>query len=199
MVASSIFAQKSSEVTAKPLQAQVTRSTTGRTLGPNGLAIGTMPLKKGMIYPVVEQKMGYVVMDAGGGKVVVPQSDVTLSEMTAPPPTAAVPGQFQPGQVVLISARYTVEGNQPRNVKNRLDKLIPKGLITEPISIMVTDALSSLAESQSGVITGVVTDTPSGAVVQLQGSRKNILTVEYSFNGQVRKKQVPEGAYLTLP
>jgi hypothetical protein len=191
----SLLAQDSSK---KPMQAEMLRSTSGRTLGANGFANGTMQLKKGMIFPVVEQRMGFVVMDVNGKKVVVAGSEVSLTERADAPP-AVSPGEFQPGQILLISAKYTVEGNQPRNVKNRLDKLIPKGVITEPVSIMVTDALSSMAETQGNVITGIITDTAGGAVVQLQKPRKNILTVQYSFNGQTRMKQVPEGEYLVLP
>lgn len=186
-----------SETSTPSLQAELNRSTTGRTLNDRNLADGTMPLKKGMVFDVVEQKMGFVVLSAGSRKVVVSQTDVTVSSkpeaQASPSPAvpAAVPASFTPGQI----ARYTLQGNQPRNVKNRLAKLIPAGTITQPVEIMVTDELSSAAAIQGNTV--VVTSGSGGTVVT--GTARNILTVEYSFNGETRKKQVMEGSYLTLP
>lgn len=190
-----------------PLQAELMRSTTGRTLDERGLAKGTMPLKKGVIHDVADLKMGYVVLSVNGQKVVVPQNEVALSPKVEAPtatpaegmitPTAAA--AFTPGQIVLISAKYTLEGNQPRNVKNRLSKLIPVGIITAPVTILVTDGLSSAAEAQGSVRRGVVTNNGNQRVITIVQPSKNILTVEYSFNGQVRTKQALEGTELTLP
>lgn len=194
------------------MDAELLRSTTARTLDERGMANGTMPLKKGMFYPVVEQKMGYVVLAAGPKKIVVPQSEVKLSprrEVTAMPanpanpngdpapmganPVAAAP--FVPGEILLMSARYSLPGNQPRNVKNRLSKLIPVGTITAPVQILVTDELSSAA---AGGNVAVVTRT-SGGQVNVYEAPKNILTVEYTYNGKAYKKQAPEDSYLVLP
>lgn len=184
-----------------PMQAELGRSTTGRTLGPNGLASGTMSLKKGMIFPVTEQKMGFVVLSVNGRKVVVSDKEVILSpapEGAGAPPAGAPQPAFVPGQIVLISARYTIEGNQPRNVKVRLAKLIPTGVINQPVSILVTDGLSSAAQAQDGqaVVSGV---NSNSSTVQVQLSARNILTVQYSFNGQVLTKQAAEGTHLVLP
>ncbi len=183
---------------APSMRAELVRSTSGRTLNDRNLADGTMPLKKGMMYDVVEQRMGYVVISANSRKVVVAQTDVTLS----PKPVASTKispssnSGFTPGEIVLISAKYTLEGNQPRNVKNRLSKLVPTGVITEPVRIMVSDDLSSAATLESGRVT--VRRSGSNTVF-FRGASTNILTVEYSFNGEIRKKQAIEGSYLTLP
>lgn len=193
----------SAQSPAPSQQAELNRSTAGRTLNDRNLADGTMPLKKGMVFDVVEQKMGYVVISANGRKVVVAQTDVTVTAKpeapastttTISPATAA--SAFTPGQIVLISAKYTLQGNQPRNVKNRLTKLIPAGTINQPVEILVTDDLSSAASIQGNTVT--VRNGGSGGIV-VTGTARNILTVEYSFNGEVRKKQAAEGTYLTLP
>lgn len=135
---------------------------------------------------------------------------------------------FSPGIIELVSARYTLPGNQPRNVKNRLQKLIPTTAISAPVSILVSDELSDAAKAQGTVTTSVGvgaaatsaqattvgTTTPQGnsasvtqvngvtvgvAVVQSQTTEKNILTVEYIFNGVRLKKQALEGSQLVLP
>lgn len=202
LVAAASFGQSPEPAPTAPaapsMRAELVRSTSGRTLNDRNLADGTMPLKKGMMYDVVEQRMGYVVISANSRKVVVAQTDVTLS----PKPVASTQispssnSGFTPGEIVLISAKYTLEGNQPRNVKNRLSKLVPTGVVTEPVRIMVSDDLSSAATLESGRVT--VRRSGSNTVF-FRGASTNILTVEYSFNGEIRKKQAIEGSYLTLP
>ncbi len=122
-------------------------------------------------------------------------------------PTGAVSG-FQPGIIELVSARYTLPGNQPRNVKNRLSKFIPATVISAPISILVSDTLSDAAKAQKDITTSVgigaaATDangiTIGVAVVQSQTTEKNLLTVEYIYNGVRHKKQALEGTQLVLP
>jgi hypothetical protein len=180
-------------------QAQVIRSTTGRMLNEQGLAENTVPVRKGFTFDVVSETLADVVLSHNGRKFKMAKSDVIISEKSAEQATASPTG-FKPGQIVLISARYTVEGNQPRNVKNRLAKLVPQGVITEPVSIQVTDELSSLAATQGSTTTGTVTALDNNtAIVTLNEAKKNVLTVEYSFNGQVRRKQALEGSILVLP
>ncbi len=180
-------------------QAQVIRSTTGRMLNEQGLAENTVPVRKGFTFDVVSETLADVVLSHNGRKFKMAKSDVIISEKSAEQATASPTG-FKPGQIVLISARYTVDGNQPRNVKNRLAKLVPQGVITEPVSIQVTDELSSLAATQGSTTTGTVTALDNNtAVVTLNEAKKNVLTVEYSFNGQVRRKQALEGSMLVLP
>jgi hypothetical protein len=132
---------------------------------------------------------------------------------TSPTSDGTAPVQaFQPGIIELISARYTLQGNQPRNVKNRLQKLIPANVITSPVSVFVSDELSDAAKAQGtvttgvGVVTGVSTTDENGrtvgvgvGVAQFQSTPVNILTVEYMFNGQRLRKQAAEGTQLVLP
>ncbi|WP_395739275.1 hypothetical protein [Prosthecobacter sp.] len=127
----------------------------------------------------------------------------------AVPPGAApaVAGGFIPGTIQLISARYSLPNEAARNVKNRLGKLVPSGVINAPVSILVTDQLSDAALDQgnSTVATGAavaVTDgttTAGVAQVVVQEQGRNMLTVEYMYNGQKYKKQAIEGSYLVLP
>lgn len=127
----------------------------------------------------------------------------------SPTPTSASQTVvFTPGVIELVSARYTLPGNQPRNVKNRLQRLIPASEITAPVSILVTDALSDAAKNQGettssvGVVVTEKVDkntTVGVAVVETQETPKNMLTVKYTFNGQTYEKQALEGGYLVLP
>lgn len=197
----SVFTLPSHSQDAQPAtkQAQVIRSTTGRMLTEQGLAENTVPVRKGFTFDVVSETLADVVLSHNGRKFKMAKSDVIISEKSAEQ-AAASSTSFKPGQIVLLSAKYTVEGNQPRNVKNRLAKLVPQGVVTEPVSIQVTDELSSLAATQGVTTTGTVTSVNSNtAIVTLNEAKKNVLTVEYSFNGQVRRKQALEGSILVLP
>jgi hypothetical protein len=132
---------------------------------------------------------------------------IPAASATSAAPTGAVSG-FQPGIIELVSARYTLPGNLPRNVKNRLSKFIPDTVISAPISILVSDTLSDAAKAQKDVTTSAgigasATDangiTIGVAVVQSQTTEKNLLTVEYIYNGVRYKKQALEGTQLVLP
>lgn len=108
---------------------------------------------------------------------------------------AAAMAAFQPGgELQIISAKYSLPGNQPRNVKNKVEKLIPPGPLTQPVKILVSDELSRAAANQ-----------PAYTVIRTENSTtileapKNILTVVYQYNGQKRTKQAREGATLFLP
>lgn len=121
-------------------------------------------------------------------------------------PAVAVPG-FVPGVIQIISARYSLPNEQARNVKNRFTKLVPTGTVNAPVSILVTDQLSDAALDQGNYTTatgagvavtnGNVTAGVVGVVVQEQN--RNMLTVEYMYNGQKFKKQAIEGSYIVLP
>lgn len=190
------YAQQGDANVAK--QAEIIRGTTGRILNEQGFAETPIPVRKGFIFDVVSESLADVVLIHNGRKFKVAKADVRISEKASL--SQAGNGAFTPGQIVLISAKYTVLGNQPRNVKNRLSKLIPPGVITEPISIQVTDDLSTLARSQGQVsVSTVDIINDNTAVVRTETAPKNILTVEYSFNGQVKRKQALEGSILILP
>lgn len=144
-----------------------------------------------------------VAMAPPAGKTPEAVAATTVSTTSAAPAA----GAFQPGVIELVSARYSLPGNQPRNVKNRLQKFIPTTPISAPISILVSDDLSDAAKAQGNFTTSVgigasVTATDSAtvgvAVVQSQ-TNKNMLTVEYIFNGVRLRKQAVEGSQLVLP
>ncbi len=181
----------------KPLQAELIRSTTGRGIDGSGLANNPVPLPKGAIYDVVRQDNGSVVLIVNGQNVVVQKAAVRVTDK---PQVATVSSDgFVPGKIVLLSAKYSLDGNQPRNVKNNLQKLIPQSIITAPIEIIVTDALSSAAQDQ-GASQATVVITSDGTVgISMRKASKNVLTVQYLYNGQRFTKQVPEGKTLILP
>uniref|UniRef100_UPI0037838BB5 hypothetical protein n=1 Tax=Prosthecobacter sp. TaxID=1965333 RepID=UPI0037838BB5 len=164
-------------------------------------------------------------INAPGGASSTPETAPASTTSAAP---TGIVGVFQPGIIELVSARYTLPGNLPRNVKNRLSKLIPTTVISAPVSILVSDSLSDAAKAQGDVTTTVGigatatnaeattigTTTPQGnsasvtqvngvtvgvAVVQSQTTEKNLLTVEYIYNGVRYKKQALEGTQLVLP
>ena len=90
-------------------QGELLRSTTGRGIDSAGFASIYVPLKKGAIYDVVRQENGNVVLSVEGQSVMVQSSYVTVTEKS-PPPVVKVEG-FVPGKVVIISAKYSLEGN----------------------------------------------------------------------------------------
>ena len=194
VLSSSLLAQTPAPTPTK--QATINRATTGRMLNAQGMAEQPVPVRKGFVFDVVEESLADVTLIHNGRKFKVSKGDVSLTEKGAALAPSA--GGFQPGTIVLMSAKYTVQGNQPRNVKNRLSKLIPTGVVTEPVSIQVTDDLSSLASGQGNTNTTVTIDANSAVITRTEAP-KNVLTVEYSFNGQIRRKQALEGSILVLP
>lgn len=210
LLAVSLISTSYGQAPTESYHAVLNRSTAGRILDDRGLPTGTLPLEKGKDYNVVEQKVGYLVIMVGGKKVSVPPGDATVTKGTVIPPASRpaqpaiiglperavepTPVSIAPGTIELLSAKYTLMGNQPRNVKNKLVKLIPAGVIDKSVNILVTDALSTAAAAQ-----GNATQYRNGYNVIYREHPKNILTVEYSFNGEIRTKQAIEGGYLTLP
>lgn len=200
LICSLVFAAtcQAQQPAAPPMQAEITRSTTGRGIDKAGFASIPFPLKKGAIYDVMRRVNAGVVVNVEGKDVMVPSGDVSLTEkVQAPPPSA---DGFTAGKIVLVSAKYTMDGNQPRNVKNRLQKLVPQGIITAPVEIFVNDSLSLAVQTQGKIIDGTISATSSTtANINLRVPTKNVLTVEYLFNGEKRTKQAPEGAKMVLP
>ncbi|MGV3664252.1 MAG: hypothetical protein ACO1TE_29030 [Prosthecobacter sp.] len=119
-----------------------------------------------------------------------------------PPEEKAAAVGFVPGVLEIVSAKYSLRGNQPRNVKNRLTKMITEGHITAPVSMRVSDALSDAARNQ-GDITGttalLITEDIIAATTTQQTGNANVLTVVYTFNGKTHSKWVAEGEMLVLP
>ncbi len=87
-------------------------------------------------------------------------------------------------------------------VRRELEKLIPQQGITEPIKIPVTDALSGRKR------TTLVESNTSGRIYSggyyeettlTEKISKNVLQLEYQYNGQIFKKIALEDSELVLP
>jgi hypothetical protein len=191
-------------------QAQLIRSGNVQFLGPDGFPVGTQQLSKGVIFDVVEETFSDVFGVLDGRKFRVSRQLVTLTEREGE--LQSTVAGFTPGQLVIISARYSLEGNQPRNVKSKLLKYLPKdGLLTEPVAFLVSDDLSRSAENQKTLfqssqtsVTVTDPDTLEQVVVtqtQTSGvpSSPNTLVVEYTFNGKKGRKVGIEGREMILP
>lgn len=178
------------------------RTANGRFVSPDGFTEGEVKLVKGMIFDVDRLDIRGVIVHHAHRKVMIDKQNVRLFDRL-PTLQATVEG-FTPGQLVILSAKYTLSGNQPRNVKSRLEKYLPdKGLLTAPLKFLVTDDLSTTAGNQQFVvIPGQATQviiTPGGngqnrlfvqpgtpsTVIQ---TSPNVLMVEYSFAG----KKIPQ-------
>ncbi|MGV3659401.1 MAG: hypothetical protein ACO1TE_04430 [Prosthecobacter sp.] len=187
------------------LQAEILRSMTGKGIDAAGFGNIPTPLRKGMIFDVEKHAVGTVILNVDGRKVMVAPGDVRIAEKPAATQAAAVPGAprgFVPGRILVLSAKYTLAGNQPRNVKNRIQKLIPDGILARPVEILVSDNLSMAAQSQGDggqSVAVVVTPKVTAVVVQNTLIPKNVLTIEYTFNGQRMVKQALEGTRMVLP
>ncbi|HYF38013.1 MAG TPA: hypothetical protein VD994_22110 [Prosthecobacter sp.] len=206
-----------------PLEAEILRKTAARVVDASGLASTPYPVNKGARFDVVSQSFSEVVLARGGTRIRVPKTDVRIypkdPNAPAPPPNpyamppqdpraieaakaeaaraaeAAARAAFQPGgQLTILSAKYSLSGNAPRNVKNKIDKLIPTAPLTAPVRILVTDQLHRSAANEPEAI--VYTGRTSTNVVHL---RKNVLTVVYEYNGQKLTKEAEEGTAMFLP
>lgn len=183
--------------TATPMQAKLTRNLTARALDSAGFASTPVQLKKGATYDVLKQSKFDTMLDVGGQQVMVSTHELIVTPKG--PVVAVTVVGFTPGTIFLESARYSLDGNQDRNVKNSLKKLIPEGVITAPVEIIVTDALSTAAQDQGDTLQGTIVTSGNTSTVFVRGTPRNVLTVVYTFNGQRFTKQVPEGSKLVLP
>lgn len=209
---SNLRAQSSGEE-KPPQKAELVRTINAQILGPDGFPRGTRQLSKGVIFDVESQTFADVIGKMNGQKIRVPKQAVTLSEKEEP--LVATVAGFKPGQLVILSARYSLEGNAPRNVKTNLQKFLPEnGMLTEPFQFVVSDALSTAAGNQKTLIIGsqtsavvttqgpnqppqqvIVTQTQTSAVA----TSPNVLVVEYAFNGKKKRKVGVEGQMMVLP
>ncbi len=207
---STSFAQNAAK--GPPKQALVVGTVNAEVLAPNGFARGRKEIAKGVIFDIESETLAEVTGKVNGQTIRVSKQVVTLSEkQEALKPTVA---GFKPGQLVILSAKYSLEGNQPRNVKTRLQKYLPEnGMLTEPLVFTITDDLSTAAGNQKTIVisgqtsafviqdprrprnTVVITQTPTTAVQ----TSPNVLVVEYSFNGKKGRKVGTEGKTMTLP
>ena len=198
---------------AKPQQAEMVRTANGRFVSPDGFTEGDVKLVKGMIFDVDRLDIRGVIVHHAQRKVMIDKQNVRLFDRL--PSMQATARGFTPGQLIILSARYSLEGNQPRNVKTRLEKYLPdKGLLTAPLKFLVTDDLSSAAGNQQFIIIEgqatqvVIVPDQNGQkrVVVRQGTPStviqtapNVLAVEYSFAGKKYRKVGYEGTEMVLP
>jgi hypothetical protein len=130
----------------KRYQAEILRSVSGHALDEKGFSRGSVPLKKGMVYPVSEQSFSDVISDDGGERIKVRKSDVRLSEVEATDTEAANGAGF----LHIVSAKYGRPNDRQYEVKEEIKKRLPKGPITNPVEILVSDAL---LRSRAGFMT----------------------------------------------
>lgn len=189
------------------------RTANGRFVSTDGFTEGDVKLVKGMIFDVDRLDIRGVIVHHAQRKVMIDKQHVRLFDRL-PSLQATVKG-FKPGQLVILSAKYTLAGNQPRNVKSRLEKYLPdKGLLTAPLKFLVTDDLSTAAGNQQFIVipgqaTQVVITSgrngqeqvfvQSGTPSTVIQTAPNVLFVEYSFAGKKYRKVAYEGAEMVLP
>ncbi len=213
LFAGSDLRAQSTDEKRPPQQAELLRTINAQILGPDGFPRGTRQLSKGVIFDVESETFDDVIGKMNGQKIRVPKQAVTLTEKAEDlKPTVA---GFKPGQLIIQSGRYSLEGNQPRNVKTRLQKYLPAGgMLTEPLIFIVSDDLSTAAGNQKTLIIS----NQSSAIVTTQGPNQptqqvmvtqtqtsavptapNVLVVDYTFNGRKGRKVGVEGQTMTLP
>ena len=179
------------EEPTKRYEAEILRSVSGYSLDEKGFSRGSVPLKKGMVYRVLEQSLSDVILDNNGERIKVTKSDVRLSEVEA---TDAEAAASEGGFLHIVSAKYGRPNDRQYEVKEEIKKRLPKGPITNPVEILVSDAL---LRSRAGFMTQ--TGVLRGNVVTMQKDTPCILTITYEYNGERLKKEVMEGRNLVLP
>ena len=205
---------------APQYRAEMIRTMKGRGIDERGFANLDVQLYKGMTYDVVKRVIGQVTLDVDGRKVVVSSNEVVLSEKTAssaPLPASGAPvpasgstpvvvvmhpGFVPGGKLVVLSAHYTLSGNQPRNVKTKVEKMLPPGPLKAPVEILVSDELSRAAQNEPKVVrqdAAIITEDVILVESQTRVNGPNILTVEYIYNNQRLTKQAFEGTRMVLP
>lgn len=137
----------------KKYQAEILRSVSGRNLDDKGFSHATVPLRKGMILPLLGQSFSDVILDFDGVRIKVGRDDVRLSEAKA----TDEEGVRGAGFLRVVSAKYGRAGDRKYDVKEEIKKRLPEGPIAGPVEILVSDALlRSRASSltQTGVLQG---------------------------------------------
>lgn len=117
-------------------------------------------------------------------------SEVRLSEAKA----TDEEGASGTGFLRIVSAKYGRPNERQYEVKDEIRKRLPKGPITNPVEILVSDAL---LRNRAGYMTQ--TGALRGNVVIMQKDTPCILTITYEYNGERFKKEVLEGRSLVLP
>ena len=192
------------ESSPQVLQAEILRNISVTKIVSTGFSEGQISLQKGSFYDVEKVVLSNVFVNVDGQLVRVPRDDVSISKKIvreADPITG-----FAPGKIVLLNASYGLP--TPRPIRNSqtlrlLQNMIPKGEITKPIEILITDALlgpranaQTVVNSSSGRIDY---DGNISMKTQTQKAQKNVLQIEYQFNGEKLKKSALEESVLILP
>jgi hypothetical protein len=184
------------DAVAAQYEAEIRRNLAGSVIGKNGFSMGQVNLEKGRVYDVV----GYagfsdVLISVNGATVKIRDEDVSISQKIV---RKTDQSGLVPGRLFLISAYYGPPVDRPRpdrKILRALGKILPNSEITKPIEILVTDALlGRTADSQS--IKGKVDYDGN---IRIEKQKKNVLIVEYEFNGEKNKKSAVEETVLTIP
>jgi len=185
------------DVPAPQQEAEVKRNVAGTIIGPNGFSDGQLSLEKGKVYDVIGVSgFSDVLISVEGKAVKVRESDVRVFEKVAHDVDQST--GFVPGRIYLSSAYYGPPVERPRPDRQTLravQKMLPDGEISKPIEILVTDALSGRA-SGSQKIRG---EMDYYGNIQMEKEKKNVLILEYEFNGEKIKKSAIEETVLVLP
>jgi hypothetical protein len=192
------------ESSPQVLQAEILRNISVTKIGPTGFTEGQISLQKGSFYDVQKVVLSNVFVNVDGQLVRVPRDDVRISKKTvreADPITG-----FAPGKIVLLNASYGLP--TPRPIRNSqtlrlLQNMIPKSEITKPVEVLITDALLGpranaqiIASSSSGSIDY---NGNFNTITHTQKAQKNVLHIEYQYNGEKLKKSAIEESVLILP
>jgi hypothetical protein len=185
-------------------QAEVLRSISVTKIGPTGFSEGQISLQKGSFYDVEKIVLSNVFINVEGQLVRVPRDDVSISKKVvreADPITG-----FVPGKIVLLNASYGLPTARPiRNSQTlrALQNMIPRNEITKPVEVLITDALlGAQANAQTVVSSSSGNIDYNGnfnMTTQTQKAQKNVLQVEYQYNGEKLKKSALEESVLILP
>jgi len=151
-----------------------------------GVTTGSVNLKKGDSFEVVNEDMASVTVENNGSLVKIPKDAVRVSVQEPPAPDS--------GMIRIVSAKFGRTGDRTYEVKEEVKKRIPQGPIKDPVKILVSDALLRAKAAAVNQSTGTV----NGNVVTVD-SRPLILKVTYEWNGQRLTKEAMEGQTLQLP
>jgi len=192
------------ETSPQVQQAEILRGISATKIGPTGFSEGQISLQKGSFYDVEKVVLSNVFINVDGQSVRVPRDDASISKKIvreADPVTG-----FIPGKIVLLNASYGLPTARPiRNSQTlrALQNMIPRNEITKPVEVLVTDALlgaqanaQTVASSSSG---NIDYNGNFNMITQTQKAQKNVLQVEYQYNGEKLKKSAMEESVLTLP
>jgi hypothetical protein len=192
------------ETNPQVLQAEILKNISVTKIGPTGFSEGQISLQKGSFYNVEKIVLSNVFLNVEGQLVRVPRDDVSISKKVV---READPiSGFVPGKIVLLNASYGLPTARPiRNSQTLrvLQNMIPRDEITKPVEVLITDALLGPKANAQAVV-----NSSSGNIdyngnfnmtTQTQKAQKNVLHIEYQFNGEKLKKSALEESVLILP